>query len=70
MKIIERIHNVETGEISDVERELTPEELNALKESKAIAKAEEAESQARMAARKEILDRIGLTEEEARVLLG
>jgi hypothetical protein len=65
-KIIE--HNIETGEIT--ERDMTPEEL-AQQAAEIEAKAQaEAEAQSKAAARQAILDRLGLTEEEARLLLG
>lgn len=66
------IVNCETGEV--IIRELSEEELkqqaldNAAIEAEAKAKAEEAKAKA--AARQAILDRLGLTEEEARLLLG
>ena len=65
-KIIE--HNVETGEI--IERDLTENELI----QQAIdAKAEEeriANALAQAAAKAALLERLGITEEEAKLLLG
>lgn len=69
MKIIERIHNVETGEIIDTERDMTPKELadyQAAQEAKAAQIAAEA---AKVTARAAILDRLGISEEEAKLLL-
>ena len=70
MKRIE--HNVETGEI--IEIELTAKEKAEFEaqyaESKAQADAQQAEAEAKEQARQAILDRLGLTEEEARLLLG
>ena len=62
------IINVETGET--VERELTEEELaQQAKDEAEIAKAQSnAESQ--IAAKAALLERLGITEEEAKLLLG
>lgn len=70
MKIIEKEFNIETGEEIFTEREETSEEriLREAKE-KQLAK-EQTEIEAKAAARQAILDRLGLTEEEARLLLG
>lgn len=70
MKIIERIHNVETGEISDIERNMTPIEIAefASNQAEALKKSEEATE--REIARKTLLAKMGLTEEEAKLLLG
>lgn len=65
-KIIE--HNVETGEIT--ERDMTAEELAQAQADAAAAAAKAAELAAIAAARQAILDRLGLTEDEARLLLG
>jgi hypothetical protein len=66
--MIKLIVNCETGET--VERELSAEELaqQAIDEAaKAIA---DAEAEAKATARQEILDRLGLTAEEAALILG
>lgn len=70
--MIELIVNCETGET--VERALTPEEI-AAREAEAAAFAEqqaaaEAEAVAKAAAKQAVLDRLGLTAEEAALLLG
>ena len=70
MKIIERTHNVETGEIIDTERDETAAEK---KEREAKAKeiaAIKTEAEAKAAARQAIADRLGLTADELQVLLG
>jgi hypothetical protein len=62
-----RIHNVETNEIID--REMNDEEFaehNALIEAKSL---EEAQSQAKIAEREAILQRLGLTADEAALLI-
>ena len=61
------IHNIETGEV--IEREMNAEELaqwqadQAADEAKAQAKAEAA------AAKAALLEKLGITEEEAKLLL-
>lgn len=61
-------HNVETGEI--IEREMTAQELAQWnKDQEAAAKAK-AEAEAKAAARQAVLDRLGLTADEVRLLLG
>jgi hypothetical protein len=65
-------HNVETGEI--IEIELTAEEKAELQlqyeKSKAEAKAIKAEADAKEVARQALLDKLGITAEEAQLLLG
>ena len=70
MKRIEKEFNIQTGEEVFTEREETAEE-KAYREAKEkqVAK-EQTEIEAKAAARQAILDRLGLTEEEARLLLG
>jgi hypothetical protein len=69
MNIIERIFDAATGETQDIERPLSVEELTILeelkKENEAKAKVE-AELQANRLA---ILAKLGLTEDEAKLLL-
>lgn len=63
-----RIHNAETGEIT--ERDMTAEELEQAQiDAEARAQAE-AEAQAKSVARQAILDRLGLSEDEAKILFG
>ena len=62
------IHNVETGEI--VVRDANAEELAQLAIDKAAFAAEQAEAEAKATARQAILDRLGLTADEAAILLG
>ena len=62
-----KIHNVETNEV--IEREMNAEELAQLEANKTIADAQaqaEAEAEAAKAA---LLDKLGITEEEAKLLL-
>ena len=67
MTAIERIHNIQTGEV--IERELTAEAL-AIRETRflELQKAEQAAAQA-AAAKAALLAKLGITEEEARLLL-
>ncbi len=61
-------HNVETGEI--IERELTKAESEAIAADKA-AEAAKAEAETLKAANKAaLLAKLGITEDEARLLLG
>jgi hypothetical protein len=70
MKIIERTHNIETGEIQDFERDETAAETKARLDYAEQVAAIKAEAEAKAAARASILDRLGLTDEEATILLG
>ena len=66
------IVNVETGE--EISRELNSEEIAQQKideaNFKAIEKLRDKEIKAKEAARQAILDRLGLTADEAKLLLG
>lgn len=63
-----KIHNVETGEI--IEREMTEEELAQQIIDQTVESNLQAQAEAKAIARQAILERLGLTEEEARLLLG
>lgn len=58
-------HNCETGEIT--QRELTAEEIS---KRDAEYQADQEAKAIKAAARQAILDRLGLTEDEAKILLG
>jgi hypothetical protein len=62
------IYNVETGEI--IEREMNAEELAQHEADRATAAAEKAEAEAKAAARQTLLDKLGITADEAKLLLG
>lgn len=62
------IHNVETGEVEI--REMNEQELAQLAADKAAGDATKAADADAAAARQAILDRLGLTAEEAQLLLG
>jgi hypothetical protein len=62
-----RIHNSETNEIID--REMNDAEFAQYQADQAAQAAAQAEAEAKATARAAILDRLGLTAEEARLLL-
>ena len=68
MMLMTKIHNLETGE--EIEREMNQDELNQREANKAAQATAQAEAEAKAAARAAILDRLGLTAEEAALLLG
>ena len=61
-------HNCETGEIT--QRELTAKEIAQRKSDADVAATEQAEAEAKATQRQALLTRLGITEEEARILLG
>lgn len=63
-----KIVNAETGE--EIEREMNAEELAQLKLDQARVKTEEEEIIAKAQAKQAILDKLGLSAEEAAALLG
>jgi hypothetical protein len=63
-----RIHNAETDEVID--REMTDVEFAAFEAEQAAEAAAQAEATAKAAQRQALLTRLGITEEEARILLG
>jgi hypothetical protein len=63
-----REYNTQTNEIID--REMTDQEYAQYKVNQAEFVAEKAEAEAKEAQRQAILDRLGITSEEARLLLG
>lgn len=63
-----RIHNVETNEIID--REMNDAEFAQYQADTEAEAQRQAEAEAKAAARQAILDRLGLTEDEAKILLG
>jgi hypothetical protein len=70
MKILEKELNLITGEETITERDETAAETKArLDHAKEIAAAQ-AEAEAKAAARQAVLDRLGLTADEAAILLG
>jgi hypothetical protein len=65
MKILE--HNVETGEA--IERNATADETAYIKAGAEAIKAEVAEAEAKAEAKAALLERLGITEAEAQLLL-
>lgn len=63
-----KIHNIETNEI--IEREMTTEELAQWEVDKVNAEAIKQAETTKAAQRQALLDKLGITEEEARLLLG
>ena len=62
-----RIHNTETDEIID--REMTETEFEQYKKDIAATEAAKAEIIARAEAKANLLERLGITEDEAKLLL-
>ena len=67
-KLMIRIHNTETNEVID--REMNNEEYAQWQADKVAAEAEAAAKIEAEAKRQALFDRLGITEEEARLLLG
>jgi hypothetical protein len=66
MKILE--HNVETNEV--IERDMTAAELAQYEIDQAETAARIATQEEKAAARQAVLNRLGLTEEEAQLIIG
>ena len=67
-KPIIRIHNTETDEVID--REMTAAEFKIYEADQAAQAVKKAEAEAKEAAKAAILDRIGLTADELKTILG
>jgi hypothetical protein len=63
-----RIHNVQTDQIID--REMTAAEFKFYEADQAAQAIAQAEAAAKAATRAALLTRLGISEEEARILLG
>jgi len=70
MKITEKEFNVLTGEETITERDETAAEKKAREAREKEIAAEKAEAEAKAAAKQVILDRIGLTVDELKTILG
>lgn len=70
MKIKERIFDATTGETTDFERDATEQEIKEKQEFDAFLAQRNAEIQKLQAQRQVILDKLGLSNEEAQILLG
>jgi hypothetical protein len=62
-----RLHNIETNEIID--REMNDEEFAAFEARVVEGEQRKAEAQVRATAKAELLERLGITAEEAQLLL-
>jgi hypothetical protein len=62
-----RIHNVETNEIID--REMNDAEFAQYEADQAVNAARQAEAEAKAAAKAALLTQLGITEEQAKLLL-
>ena len=69
MKIIERIYNLETNETTDIERDMTDQEIAKVAENLKVAELEAKAAQTKATARQAVLDKLGLTTEEIAALL-
>jgi hypothetical protein len=67
-KPIIRIHNTETDEIID--REMTAAEFKIWEADQATEASRQAEAEARATEKQALLDRLGITADEAKLLLG
>jgi len=63
-----RIHDIETDEIID--REMNDDEFAQYEADKAERAAKQAEADAKAAEKQALLDRLGITADEAKLLLG
>jgi hypothetical protein len=63
-----RIHNIESGEVID--REMTDDEFSQYEADKIDQLSIKAEIQTRAVEKQAILDRLGLTSDEVKLLLG
>jgi hypothetical protein len=66
-KLTKVIHNVETGEVT--QREFNSDELAQFQTDQAGAQAKAAEAEAKATAKAALLDRLGITADEAKLLL-
>ena len=62
-----KIHNVETGEI--IEREMNAKELAQREINQAVQTTRQTETEAKATARAALLAQLGITEEQAKLLL-
>jgi hypothetical protein len=69
MKIKEKEFNAITGEETITEREETVAETKARLDNAALIAAEQAEAQAKATAKAALLAQLGITEEQAKLLL-
>jgi hypothetical protein len=70
MIITEKIYDISTGEETIIEREETPQEETAREAWETEAAQRIADIEAKATARQAVIDRLGLSAEEAALLLG
>jgi hypothetical protein len=70
MKIIEKEFNIQTGEETVTERDETAKETKERLDRVAKLAAQKSEAETRATARQAIFDRLGLTADEAALILG
>lgn len=70
MKIIEKEFNTITGEETITERDATAQEIAERQAAEAAFAARQSELAAKAQARQALLDKLGITEDEAKLLLG
>ena len=70
MKITEKIFDAQTGEETIVEREETAQEVAEREAFETKLATQQAQANSKAAQRRAILEHLGITEEEARILLG
>jgi hypothetical protein len=70
MKIIERTHDIKTGETTDIERDETAAETKARLDREAEIAQRQAEAEDKATAKAALLTKLGITAEEAQLLLG
>jgi hypothetical protein len=69
MKIIEKEFNAITGEETITERDETPQEVAEREKFEAEAAQHQAEAEAKAHEKAVLLDKLGITEDEAKLLL-
>jgi hypothetical protein len=69
MKKVEKIFNAATGEETIIERDETPEEKLEREELEIKIAAAKAEAEAKATAKAALLEQLGITEEQAKLLL-
>jgi len=69
MKIVERTFNAITGETTDIERDATPDELANIERARKEALESAAKEKEIAESKSAILLKLGITEEEAKILL-
>lgn len=69
MKIIERTFDAITGETTEVERQMSQSELKQWQADKAKIEIEQAEAESKATAKAALLEKLGITADEAALLL-